>query len=213
MPGFNTPTQPQSSLVDLDPDVAYIGKLVEIEERASTQPPRYNAAGQQLPNTAMVWKMTLTDPETGEMVLRDDGTPYQQWAWGNASTFLDPTGAKTANSRKYMHAFAGRVLDDDEVIDLITADESGLPKQLIGRTALVDLETRIDPATKAVVGYKVANLRVHRKPKVKAQPKPEPEVEVEDSAMGAQARKQRTTRPTVTTEDVADNSELTDVPF
>jgi hypothetical protein len=205
MPGFKLPNEATPS-VELDPNTTYIGTLLGFEERPQKPfpgtPQRFDAEGNLVQETTIVWKFNLTDPDTGLAVTRLDGAPYEQWGWSGTNTFFDPTGQKrNGKAREWFHAMAGRVLSDDEVISLLNADESGTPVAFIGRKAMVDVVANTN-------GYKVDRLRPY-KAKAKAQAAPAPAADV-PSAMGRQARKTRVEAapPTTVTTDLPDQDEV-----
>jgi len=108
-------------------------------------PERYNDRGELASKVQVIWKFTLADPDTGQVLTRlgrgDVGEDLEVWAWTSDSTYYDVNGTMTSRARKYMHALAGRVLSDDEVTELFEDDkgEGCLPYALVGARAIAEL--------------------------------------------------------------------------
>jgi hypothetical protein len=129
-------------LPQLDVEKIYVASLEELEERPYQGPQRYNDKGKEVTSPSIVWKFSLFDPDSGKEITRPDGTPWQLWAFTSDSTFFaTPPATNSARARLYMHALAGRDLDDAEVDDLIAGSASGLPEELIGQQCLMELRT------------------------------------------------------------------------
>jgi len=139
---------PSSANLDfpkLDFDREYIAKLVDLEKRENADDVRYDDNGNQVDPSRVIWKLELTDPTTGEVILRrgkgGEMVPFEVWAWTSTSTYFDPNGTMTSRGRQYMHALIGKRLSDEEVTELITGEDGNpdLPFALCGKKALVEL--------------------------------------------------------------------------
>lgn len=168
MSPLRSPSSSSAALPELDVEKTYVAVLEDLEERPYNGPQRFNDKGQAVTSPSIVWKFVLYDPDSGEEITRPDGAPWQLWSFSSDSTFYDPTGSRSARARLYMHALAGRELDDGEVDDMIRGSETGLPTELVGQKCLLELRTY--QGQNGDQRYGVDRLKPYRKKGAKPEP-------------------------------------------
>lgn len=147
--GFTPPSEIQNGAM-------FIGTLSQVECKPYAGPPHYNEDGTQKQETSIVWHFTLRDHSTLQMVIGNDGEPYDQFRYTSDAT------TRSSFGRVVIEALAGREVTDAEIAQLLAADPDHMPTKLVGKSALLVMGPYTDSRGQQRIGI-AQNLPLSQK--------------------------------------------------